>query len=130
MKLTESRIQRGNVFFERSDSILTLRLAGQWHLNRNLPSAAQIIPEFSKSPSPTRVDFDVSGLSAWDSGLVSFLLEVESVCRERGIQKDRAGLPAGIIRLIELAEAVPEKEGARSGAKIKPLLERVGDYVL
>ena len=38
--------------------------------------------------------------------------------------------PRGLRRLIELAEAVPEKEGARAAAKRTPLLERVGDWVL
>jgi phospholipid/cholesterol/gamma-HCH transport system permease protein len=107
-----------------------LRLSGPWHLSRDLPSAALVIPELGKPPTPNRLSFDTSGLSGWDSGLISFLLELESECRERGIKEDREGLPAGVRRLIELAEAVPEKEGTRSAAKRSLLLERVGDWVL
>jgi phospholipid/cholesterol/gamma-HCH transport system permease protein len=76
------------------------------------------------------VNFDTSTLTGWDSGLVSFLLEVESLCHERSIKEDREGLPAGLRRLIELAEAVPEKEGARRQTRKTPLLEKVGDWVL
>src|SRR5581483_4599360 len=126
--MTQSR--QGSVAVDRNDSTLMLRFSGRWHLSRNLPSASLVFPELVKPPVPRSLGFDTSGLSGWDSGLVSFLLEVESACRERGIKEDREGLPAGLKRLLELAEAVPEKEGARAAAKKTPLLERVGDYVL
>jgi phospholipid/cholesterol/gamma-HCH transport system permease protein len=130
MSVTQSQPQQGTISVDRSDSTLMLRVSGRWHLSRDLPSASLLIPELAKQPVPRRLSFDTSGLSGWDSGLVSFLLEVESACRDRGIQEDREGLPAGVRRLIELAEAVPEKEGARAGAKRNALLERVGDWVL
>jgi phospholipid/cholesterol/gamma-HCH transport system permease protein len=130
MSVSQLQSQQGKISLERSDSTLMLRLSGAWHLSRNLPSASLVVPELVKPPTPKRVSFDTSGLSGWDSGLVSFLLEVESACREHGIKDDREGLPAGLRRLIELAEAVPEKEGARGVAKRAPLLERIGDWVL
>ncbi|HZY58846.1 MAG TPA: ABC transporter permease [Candidatus Binataceae bacterium] len=107
-----------------------MHLSGPWHLRRDLPPASLVLPEFQKQPAPKRVSFDTSTLTGWDSGLVSFLLEVESLCHERGVKEDREGLPAGLRRLIELAEAVPEKEGARGQTKKTPLLEKVGDWVL
>ncbi len=130
MSVTQLQSRQGTILLDRSDSTLMLRLSGPWHLSRDLPSASLVIPELVRQPTPRRVSFDTSGLSGWDSGLVSFLLEVESVCRQRGIKDDREGLPAGLRRLIELAEAVPEKEGARAAAKRAPLLERIGDWVL
>ena len=39
---------------------------------------------------------------------------------------DRAGLPAGIGRLLDLASAVPERQGARRSGEAAPWLERVG----
>jgi phospholipid/cholesterol/gamma-HCH transport system permease protein len=122
--------QQGTVSLDRSDTTLMLRLSGKWHLSRDLPSASLVIPELARQPVPRRLGFDTSGLSGWDSGLVSFLLDIQSVCRERGITDDPEGLPTGVRRLIELAEAVPEKEGTRAAAKRKPMLERVGDWVL
>jgi phospholipid/cholesterol/gamma-HCH transport system permease protein len=127
---TPVQLRQGSITVDRSDSTLMLRFSGRWHLSRNLPSASMVFPELVKPPAPRNLAFDTSGLSGWDSGLVSFLLEVESACRERGIKEDREGLPPGLKRLLELAEAVPEKEGARTAAKKTPLLERVGDYVL
>src|SRR5437763_15074077 len=39
---------------------------------------------------------------------------------------DRGGLPPGVRRLLALAEAVPEKKGARKEAAKATLLEHVG----
>jgi phospholipid/cholesterol/gamma-HCH transport system permease protein len=131
MSVTELNLQQGKVLFERAgDAALLVHLSGPWHLRRDLPPAEVVIPEVQKQPTPKRLSFDTSALTGWDSGLVSFLLEVEAICRARGIQEDREGLPAGLRRLIELAEAVPEKEGARSAEKKVPLVQRVGDRVL
>src|SRR5580704_10482597 len=123
--------QQGKISFDRAgDATLLVHLSGPWHLRRDLPPADVVIPELQKQPTTKRVSFDTSSLTGWDSGLLSFLLEVEGICRARGIEEDREGLPAGLRRLIELAEAVPEKEGARAAAKKVPLLQRVGDWVL
>jgi phospholipid/cholesterol/gamma-HCH transport system permease protein len=43
---------------------------------------------------------------------------------------DRAGLPAGVRRLLDLAEAVPEKKGARKEDVEIPFLERVGNTTI
>jgi phospholipid/cholesterol/gamma-HCH transport system permease protein len=43
---------------------------------------------------------------------------------------DRASLPAGLRRLLDLAEAVPEKAGARKEAAAPPFLERIGNTAI
>jgi phospholipid/cholesterol/gamma-HCH transport system permease protein len=43
---------------------------------------------------------------------------------------DRASLPAGLRRLLDLAEAVPEKAGARKEAAETSLLERIGNTAI
>jgi phospholipid/cholesterol/gamma-HCH transport system permease protein len=43
---------------------------------------------------------------------------------------DQGGLPAGLQRLLHLAEAVPEKAGARRAARRPPLVARVGAATL
>jgi phospholipid/cholesterol/gamma-HCH transport system permease protein len=43
---------------------------------------------------------------------------------------DRASLPAGLRRLLDLAEAVPEKAGARKEAVSTPFLERIGNTAI
>ena len=131
MSVAELQSRQGKLTFDHGgEATLIVRLSGRWHLSRDLPPADLVIPELQKQPAPNRLSYDTASLTGWDSGLVSFLIEVEEICRQRKIKEDREGLPAGLRRLIELAEAVPEKEGARSQEKRIPLLERVGDWTL
>jgi len=131
MSVAELQSRQGKLAFDHAgDATLIVRLSGRWHLSRDLPPANLVIPELQKQPIPKRLSYDTAALTGWDSGLVSFLIEVEEICRQRKIKEDREGLPAGLRRLIELAEAVPEKEGARGQEKRVPLLERVGDWTL
>src|SRR6266511_4389561 len=48
------------------------------------------------------------------------------LCRQRHVALDPDGLPAGIHRLLDLAEAVPERVGARKAVRKAPVLERIG----
>jgi phospholipid/cholesterol/gamma-HCH transport system permease protein len=62
--------------------------------------------------------------------IVAFLVEASALCKMRGVGLDRATLPAGLRRLLDLAEAVPEKAGARKEILEKPFLERVGNTAI
>ncbi len=127
---SEKRSQ-GKVSFERGDaSTLVMRLSGPWHLRSDLPSASQLANVLNSQPVPTRLAIDTAQLTHWDSGLLAFLTETSEICRTRGVTYDREGLPAGLRRLLELAEAVPEKKGARKDAARAGFLERVGNSTL
>ncbi len=130
MASVEQKREAGRVSVQRAnDSTLVVTLSGPWHLQSDMPPASQLIGELN-SRALKRVSFDSKQLTNWDSGLVSFLTQVSELCRERGINQDREGLPIGLKRLVELAEAVPEKKGARSEARRVPLLQSIGDASL
>jgi phospholipid/cholesterol/gamma-HCH transport system permease protein len=118
--------EQGSVAVERTDATLVVRLSGAWHLQHDLPSPAVVLNELKTATAPKRVSYDTSRLTNWDSGLISFIVQTSEVCRERGIDQDREGLPKGLRRLIELAEAVPEKKGARSEKSRAPFFARIG----
>ena len=63
-------------------------------------------------------------------GLIAFLVQTSATCRARRIEQDRRGLPDGLRRLLELAEAVPEKKGTRSEAGKAPFFQRVGNFTI
>jgi phospholipid/cholesterol/gamma-HCH transport system permease protein len=109
----------------RPDGALVLQLQGAWHLTAGIPSPAPLDQELDAVPPP-RVAFDASRLAGWDSGLLTFLVDVSERCRKRGVAVEEAGLPAGVQRLMALAEAVPERAGARREAVAPSLLARVG----
>ncbi len=62
--------------------------------------------------------------------MLEFLTETDELCRARGIVTDRAGLPTGLQRLLELAEAVPEKKGTQAAPKRELFFARMGNATL
>jgi phospholipid/cholesterol/gamma-HCH transport system permease protein len=107
-----------------------VRLSGTWDLYDGIPSARPIENEISKPPLPRRVTIDTDGLKHWDSSLLSFLNTLSETCNAHGIPIARDTLPAGIKRLMALAEAVPEVKDARSSGKRDSLPTRVGAWAL
>ena len=77
-----------------------------------------------------QVGFDASELTSWDSSLLTFLLRIKEWCTEKRIGYSDSNLPEGARRLIKLALAVPEREGARQDAKKVPFFSGVGDKTL
>ncbi|MFZ0888271.1 MAG: ABC transporter permease [Candidatus Binataceae bacterium] len=130
IKSPASDAGQGSISLEKTaDSTLVIRLLGSWKLRSDLPSAGLVTHALS-TDLPRRVIFDASALCGWDSGLVAFVANVAELCRSRGIADDRSGLPDGVRRLLELAEAVPEKRGARAEPVRVSFLERIGDLTL
>jgi phospholipid/cholesterol/gamma-HCH transport system permease protein len=131
MGAVAQRYDQGRISFERADdSTLVVHLLGPWHLQRDLPPVTLLLGELTARPGTKRLSYETAQLSHWDSGLIALLTHISEICRARGIAEDRSGLPAGLRRLLELAEAVPEKKGARSEAARSSFLERVGNITL
>ena len=122
--------EQSQVSLQRSGDAILIRLAGAWRLRGGMASDTAVQQELERSPQPARVTFEVQNLTHWDSSILTFLTNVSEFCRQHGIAMDRAGLPAGVRRLLELAEAVPEKKGARKEEVEAPFLERVGNTAI
>jgi phospholipid/cholesterol/gamma-HCH transport system permease protein len=121
----------GHISFRRDDATtLQVRFSGAWRLRRGLPTAQLIERELKSAGNVRGIAFEADELTFWDSSVLTFLVEVSELCRRRDVHMDRTGLPAGVRRLLDLAEAVPEKKGARKEAVETPFLERVGNRAL
>ena len=119
--------EQDQVSFQRGDdTTLLVRFSGAWRLRGGLPSASLVDRELQSAAQVRGVAFDTKELISWDSSVLAFLVELSELCRQRGINMDRAGLPAGVRRLLHLAEAVPEKKGARKEEAEISFLQRVG----
>jgi phospholipid/cholesterol/gamma-HCH transport system permease protein len=124
----EESTRGGTLGVERNeDGTLVVRLSGSWSLKGGLPSVADLERQID---GDARLSFDTRELAAWDSSLLAFLTRVIDFGRMQHIAVDRTGLPPGIRKLLDLAEAVPERKGARKTAIDRPLLERVGDATI
>jgi phospholipid/cholesterol/gamma-HCH transport system permease protein len=123
--------EEGRVSIQRiADGTLMVRFAGRWRLRGGLPSASVVERELEPTAQVKNIAFDARELTSWDSSVLAFLVEVSELCRRHQIKMDRAGLPDGLGRLLQLAEAVPEKKGARKETVEIPFLERVGNTAI
>jgi len=118
---------RAELKASRQADALVLTLSGDWKLTGELPNVSRVEEEVKKSPQPMRVTFDSKGISAWDSGLLRFLIDLTGSMTQKKITLEKNGLPEGVQRLLALAAAVPERKGARREGKKIPFLTRVGD---
>jgi phospholipid/cholesterol/gamma-HCH transport system permease protein len=122
--------EQSQVSFQRNGDAILVHLSGAWRLRGGMSSEATVQQELERAPQPARVGFDAQTLTHWDSSILVFLTNVSELCRQHGIAMERAGLPAGVRRLLELAEAVPEKKGARKEEAATTFLERVGNSAI
>jgi len=107
------------------DGVVLLRLSGSWRLSDDIPPAARVHQEVESRPT-SRLRFDVSGLEAWDTGLLAWIRNVLQECSARQVDADRGGLPEGVRNLIALSEAVPEKTDTGRGGARASFLVRLG----
>ena len=114
----------------REGETLWLRIAGEWRRDFRLPAADAVQTELRKTPEVRRLAYETGGLAGWDSLLLTFLLQVDARCAERGIAVETAGLAEGVRRLLALAEAVPEKKEMRRGGRRPPFLVRLGERTM
>jgi phospholipid/cholesterol/gamma-HCH transport system permease protein len=75
---------------------------------------------------PERIVLDDQGITDWDSGLLVYLLRWRRRAAKEGVDVDVSNLPAGAVRLLQLAEAVPERGGGELPKTRPGLFTRVG----
>lgn len=116
-------------FDHASGATLVIRLGGPWRKQRDMPGP-DVVQRAIETASPRRATFDAAQLTGWDSSLLTFLIKVGDLCRQQHVEVERDGLPSGVRRLLALAEAVPERAGARQGVTVPSWLARLGTAVL
>jgi len=112
------------------DGTLVIRLAGHWSLRAGLPSTRAVEDALARGPKPAAVAFDAKDLTAWDSAAVTIVDRIGRLCAGVGVHVRSDELPDGLKRILALADAVPEKEGARASDVEPPLLVRLGMWGL
>ena len=109
------------------DGQILLRFSGAWTLGRELPDTQLVQAGLESESDLKSIAFESRELSAWDSGLVTYLMSVINACRNRGVEVDQQGLPKGVQGLLHLAYAVPERKGARRKERRISFLEKTGN---
>jgi len=104
---------------------VVIELSGGWLSRHGVPDPRHTLDELESGSPPRWLGFESTRVTAWDSGLVTFVLKLLAATKTHGVTGDRTGLPDGVRRLLALAEAVPEKQTSRGAARVG-WLARVG----
>jgi phospholipid/cholesterol/gamma-HCH transport system permease protein len=113
----------------KQDTLL-VQLYGSWEVRDDRQPALDALKSVHQKTSLRKVEFDTQKMSAWNSGLLTFLLNIHSFCVNHNIEMTREGLPRGVERILSLALAVPETKGARSAPQKASLVDKVGAWAL
>ena len=106
-----------------------LRLSGSWRMQDDLPSPSEVEHGLAATSTGRRLGFDAREVTAWDTGFLVFILNVLDAAKSMGFTVDRAGLPDGVRKLLDLAAAVPERDTKRDTVR-PPFLARLGRSAL
>ena len=109
-----------------SHDSLQATLTGDWLLGNGLPDADRVTERFAGTSPIQSVEYATPGLGHWDSGLMTFLVNIQHNANDAGITVDPSGLPEGARKLLHLAFAVKEREGARRVLERESFFEQVG----
>jgi phospholipid/cholesterol/gamma-HCH transport system permease protein len=109
---------------------LELRLTGEWRLRDGPPPSEPLLSEIDATPATQHLVFDSRELGGWDTVLPTFLRGLIHHCQTRAIQVDQSGLPAGVRRLLELAEAAPQRDSEEEIYDEDSVLNYVGETTI
>ena len=117
--------------FRRDEAqALEVRLAGSWTKSEGLPSVDELRRAIELPAPASRLAFDARGVLRWDSALVAVVDRLVELARERSVPVALDGLPAGVVRLVALADAVPERAGAAAPVRSPGVVDRIGGAAL
>ena len=107
-----------------------LKLSGPWRLSDGITTAEGLFEARDHAVKAGQLEVDASSLTDWDSALVCFLVDLRKRCERSDVMLDLSDLPAGATRLVNLALAVPEREGAARSDRLAGFVETLGRDVL
>jgi phospholipid/cholesterol/gamma-HCH transport system permease protein len=127
--LQGEQVNQVSLSYPAKDTVL-IHLSGTWTKADKMSDNDEVIHALNAGPTLKRAQFDTSSLTEWDSSFLTFLVDIEKLCAKNNITFEIDGLPRGAQKLLKLASAVPEREGARSGPAKESFLETTGGKTL
>jgi phospholipid/cholesterol/gamma-HCH transport system permease protein len=109
-----------------TDESAILCFSGDWRTGAELPKVDEVLGALESKPLLRTVTFDASELAGWDSNLLTFLIKIKERLQKKGVDYRTDALPEGARRLLKLAAAVPERQGAKKESRSEPFLSRIG----
>jgi phospholipid/cholesterol/gamma-HCH transport system permease protein len=120
-----SSAQTAKVRLEEAQGVFDIHLLGDWVIGNQLPDTEFIFEKLADSKNK-EIEINTKALSNWDSGLITFLVKLRNYANKEKIEVNYSALPEGAQRLLKLAFAVEEREGARKKYKKENTFTRAG----
>ena len=108
-----------------SAETVLVRFSGTWRNDNQIPSIEDVDRQLPAG-GIARIGFDSSAMTAWDSGFLVFLTDLQQQMADKNIEIDPSGLPEGVRNILAIASAVPEKTDTGGESPNDPFLVRVG----
>ncbi len=105
-------------------------LSGSWIIGHEVPAATSVEVEIKRDSSIRCLEFTSQNLAEWDSLLLTFLISLRRYCDTNEIEWNPEGLPDGVVKLLNLAFAVPEATGVKSTLNRQTWLYRIGSKIM
>ncbi len=117
------KINSDLIVAEKNGNNINVNLTGQWLSisDNEYSSIANVVNAATKE-----LTVDGGLIREWGNALVCFLFTLRSRCEETDIKVKLINIPLGAQRLLRLAEAVPEREGANKKNGGDTFFERMG----
>ena len=120
-----SSSQIAEIRLQEEHGVFDVHLLGDWVIENQLPDTEFVFEKLAGSKSSS-IDINTKGLGDWDSGLITFLVKLRNYTDKENLKLNLSALPEGAQRLLNLAFAVEEREGARKSLKKESIFTRVG----
>jgi len=110
---------------QETQEVFDLHLLGDWVIENQLPDTEFVFEKLADRKSKA-IEINTKNLGEWDSGLITFLVKLRNYANKEKIEVDFSVLPEGAQRLLNLAFAVEEREGARKQVKKENIFTQAG----
>ncbi len=120
-----SSAQSAEIRLEENQGVFGLHLLGDWVIENQLPDTAFVFEKLADSKT-NAIEINTKNLGDWDSGLITFLVKLRNYTDQEKLKLNLSALPEGAQRLLNLAFAVEEREGARKQVKKENIFMRAG----
>ncbi|MCG6910242.1 MAG: ABC transporter permease [Deltaproteobacteria bacterium] len=120
----------GLKYFVVEPGTLLMQLNGNWNVPEDRQSALEALKALHREKGLSRIEFDTRKMGAWNSGLLTFLINIHSFCVKHDIEMTRGGLPQGVTRILALSLAVPPQKETRDAPEKAPLTDKVGQWAI
>ena len=116
---------------ESDHSILKIRLSGDWTRDIDFPESIDAeLNQAIEDKKAHSVYLDMSSVIAWDSALLTVIISLKELCRQRQLDFDASSLPEEMTRLISLLDNTPKRNVPDHERLDASFLHNVGTNVL